>query len=170
MAGATSSLGKSQGRTINKTWHQSTEALNVEPIHVVRCIQPGWDPRDHRKQWLETLSNNAQSCSQLLRCIHSSSSLIFKVPKFHMKFSIILIISYFLPESYLLFLIFFVTTDTVTMSTALGFSLTFEPMWCGNLSRNIYVYNWLNYLASKPSLNFKKKINPIIIQSKSTRG
>ncbi|VDP06797.1 unnamed protein product [Schistosoma margrebowiei] len=40
---------------------------------------------------METLSNNAHSCSQLLR-----------FPKFHIKFSIILIISYFLPESYLL--------------------------------------------------------------------
>ncbi|TNN15201.1 polyprotein, partial [Schistosoma japonicum] len=44
-----------------KTWHQSMKSLAIGLNHVNRCRLPGWDPRDNRNKWLETLGNMAQN-------------------------------------------------------------------------------------------------------------
>ena len=53
------------------TWQRSMKALTSKLIRVSNCRLSGWGPRDGSHQWLETLTDMAQSRIQWRSCIRS---------------------------------------------------------------------------------------------------
>jgi hypothetical protein len=51
------------------TWQRNMKALTSQLSRVGNCRLPGWGPRDDSHQWLETLTDMAQSRSQWRSCI-----------------------------------------------------------------------------------------------------
>ncbi|VDO65835.1 unnamed protein product [Schistosoma curassoni] len=77
-----------------KTWHQSIKSPTSDLSHVGRCRLLGWGPRDYRDQWLETLGDMVQNCSQWRRCIDSLSSPL--TMKLELLYTLIRAYSFFL--------------------------------------------------------------------------
>ena len=56
------------------TWQRSMKAVTCKLSRVGRCRLRGWGPKDHSHQWLETLTEMAQSRSQWRMCIQAIAS------------------------------------------------------------------------------------------------
>jgi hypothetical protein len=56
------------------TWQRSMKTITSKLSRVGSCRLPGWGPKDQSHQWLETLTEMAQSRSQWRMCIRAIAS------------------------------------------------------------------------------------------------